>query len=76
MTKNRTPDTCDFCAKQITSEKQYSMQLTVRSTTRTKGRFIKLSKNADCCQGCYLSMRKNGYDGHEIIMQQDADTKK
>ena len=76
MTKNKIPDTCDLCSKQITSEKQYSLQMTVKTTTRTKGRFIKLSKNADCCQKCYLNMRANGYDGLEVIMQQDPDTKK
>ena len=76
MTRNKTPDTCDFCATDITSEKQYSMQITVKTTTRTKGRFIKLSKNADCCHKCYLAMRSNGYDGQEVIMQQNPDTKK
>ena len=59
MTRQHTPNICDFCGKSISSEMEYSVQINQKKGG--KGKFIKAENKADMCQDCFLFVCKNGY---------------
>ena len=61
MTKPKIANICDFCAKDITSEMEYSLQINQKGKKGSKGKFVKADNKADMCQPCFLDICKNGY---------------
>ena len=63
MTSKITPRTCDFCAKDITSEKKYRAQINERSKKGdyAEATIVKCKNDADMCHGCFLEICENGY---------------
>lgn len=58
MTKQRLPDICNFCKKEIDSEMQYASEWFQGKTTFSDPR-IRLKQKLDCCQKCFLDICKN-----------------
>ena len=64
MTSKTVPRICDFCAKDIISEKSYRAQISERTK---KGEYdestmVQYDRDADMCHSCLLEIRKNGFD--------------
>ncbi len=59
MTKQKLPDTCDFCGKSIDSEMQYASEWFQGKTTFSDPR-IRLKERLDCCHKCFLEVCTNG----------------
>ena len=59
MKRVKTPNICDFCAKPVESEQEYSVLINQKRTG--KGKFVTCSNKADMCQGCFLFVCKNGF---------------
>ena len=57
MTKQRLPDICNFCAKEINSETQYISEWFQGKSTFSDPR-IRLKEKLDCCHNCFLEMLK------------------
>ena len=64
MTSKTVPRTCDFCAKDITSEKKYRAQISERTAKGDypEATIVKCKNDADMCHGCFLEICKNGYE--------------
>ena len=61
MTRQKLPDVCNFCAKDISSEMQYCMEIiqgrSLMPQIRTKAKNL-----ADMCQDCFMNIAKLGYE--------------
>ena len=63
MTRQKLPDLCNFCAKEINTEQQYTLEaFDGRSTWfNTKGERTKAKSKLDMCHACFLEVCKNGF---------------
>ena len=59
MTKPKVPYTCDFCAKEISSEKQYVLEAFEGKSSFSDPR-IRAKSKLDCCHKCFLNICENG----------------
>ena len=59
MTRKIQPAVCDFCAKDITTEMQYRLDINQKGST--KGQFVKCSNSADMCHDCFIQICSNGF---------------
>ncbi len=64
MTSKIVPRTCDFCAKDITSEKKYRAQISERTTKGDypEATIVKCKNDCDMCQQCFIDICENGYE--------------
>ena len=60
MTRQKLPDICDFCAKEIDSETQYTLEAFQGKSTFGDIR-IKDFNKLDCCHKCWLEICTNGH---------------
>ena len=74
MTTRKTPRICDACGKDILSEKQYKIQISMRGNKR--GTFVKANNDADFCHPCFMKLCDTGYKPEWVTLQLDPDTKK
>ena len=58
--KQRLPDVCDFCGKEIKSELQYASEWFQGKSTFGENR-IRAKIKADCCHPCFVEICKTGY---------------
>lgn len=58
--KQKLPDKCDMCGKEITSETQYTSQWFQGKSTFSSPR-IRAKKTMDTCHPCFLEICKIGY---------------
>jgi len=59
MTKQKLPDICNFCGKEIKSETQYISQWFQGKSTFGETR-IRMKELLDCCHECFLNICKTG----------------
>jgi len=59
MTRKVVNPICDLCAKEVTSEQRYRMD--INQTGHGKGKFVKCSNSADMCHDCFLNICRNGF---------------
>ena len=59
MTKQKLPDICNFCAKEIKSQTQYISEWFQGKSTFSDPR-IRLKERLDCCHECFLNICKTG----------------
>ncbi len=61
--KQKLPDICDLCAKDIDSEMQYVFDVTQGKSNWFNSAGIKIVAKGviDCCHACFLNICKNGY---------------
>ena len=76
MTKPKIANICDFCAKDITSEMEYSLQINQKGKKGSKGKFVKADNKADMCQPCFLDICKNGYKADWTTLKKNAESGK
>ena len=60
MTRQKLPDKCDLCGKEISSETQYVMEAYQGKNTFGDIR-IRAKSKLDVCHPCWLEICKNGY---------------
>ena len=60
MTRQKLPDKCDLCGKEIASEMQYVMEAYQGKNTFGDLR-IRAKSKLDVCHPCWLEICKNGY---------------
>jgi hypothetical protein len=71
MTRKIQPAVCDFCAKDITTEMQYRLDINQKGST--KGQFVKCSNSADMCHDCFIQICSNGFKPKWIkLVKNDA----
>ena len=66
MTRVIQNPTCDFCAKEVTSEMRYRIDISQSGTG--KGKFVKCSNKADMCHDCILSIGRNGFKPLWVVL--------
>ena len=76
MTKPKIANICDFCAKNITSEMEYSLQINQKGKKGSKGKFVKADNKADMCQTCFLAICTNGYKPEWTTLKKNAESGK
>ena len=76
MTSKKVLKTCDFCAKDIKSEIEYSLKVSQRPTVYKKGVLVKADKDADMCHECFMKICKNGYKPEWTTLVKDPVTEK
>ncbi len=59
MTRQKLPDNCDFCGKEISSAMQYTSEWFQGRGTFSDPR-TRLKEKLDCCHSCFLEVCKNG----------------
>ena len=64
MKSKTVPRICDFCGKDIVSEKKYRLQISERTK---KGDFkestmVQCDHDADMCHACFIDMCSNGFE--------------
>ena len=58
MTRQKLPDKCDLCGKEITSEMQYCSEWYQGRSTFQSPR-TRLKELLDCCHPCFIEICKN-----------------
>ena len=74
MTRPIINPTCDFCAKEVTSEQKYRVD--INSSGHGKGKFVKCSNSADMCHECFLKICTNGFKPKWITLVKNEQTGK
>lgn len=59
MTKQKLPDICNFCGKEIDSQMQYVSEWFQGRSSFSDPR-TRLKEKLDCCQKCFIEMCKIG----------------
>ena len=74
MTRQKLPDICNFCGKDIESEMQYCMEIiqgrSILPQIRTKAKTL-----ADMCHPCFMEIAKNGFKPNWLKEQRNAQYK-
>ena len=65
MTRQKLPDKCDLCGKEISSEMQYVMEAFQGKNTFGDIR-VRAKTRLDVCHPCWLEICKNGYQPNFI----------
>lgn len=74
MTRQQLPAVCDFCAKNVTSEMQYRLDINQKGSG--KGQFVKCSNSADMCHDCFIEVCSNGFKPKWIKLVKNESTGK
>ena len=71
--KQKLPDICDICAKDIDTEMQYTFEVYQGKSAwfNAQGIRIKAKQRIDCCHPCWLTICKNGYKPNFIKEQKN-----
>jgi len=74
MTRQIINPTCDFCAKEVTSEQRY--RIDINQSGNGKGKFVKCDNSADMCHSCFMSTCQNGFKPQWVTLLKNDQTGK
>ena len=69
MTRQKKPDLCDICGKEITSETQYVFKVSQKHPWGSA--LITEAQSIDCCHPCFTDICKQGYKPNWKYLQKN-----